>query len=114
MKTAEVFKALGDETRLNIIRLIAAAGNRLCVGMLAQKLGISQPAVSQHLKTLRNAGLIVADREGLHVHYVLADGVLEACGINTAKFLQSIGANLEPETCCELKGDAAQCKALNE
>ncbi len=67
-KMSEVFKALGDQTRLKIIKLLLAP-DKLCVGMIAKKIGISQPAVSQHLKTLKNAGILDANRQGFHVHY---------------------------------------------
>ena len=50
MDTAEIFKALGDGSRLRILKLIATKGNVLCVGYIAKHLGLSQPAVSQHLK----------------------------------------------------------------
>ncbi len=66
----EIFKVLGDQNRLKIIKMILSTGNNLCVGMLAQKLGIAQPSVSQHLKILKTAGLIEGDSE-------LLDRVLE-------------------------------------
>ena len=69
-KSAEVFKALGDPTRLKIIKIIFAANN-VCVGMIAKNLNITQPAVSQHLKILKNAGLVNAQKIGYHVHYSL-------------------------------------------
>lgn len=68
---AEVFKALGDPTRLKIIRLLSSKKHMLCVGDLANKLGITQSAVSQHLKVLKNAGILEAERKGFHVHYTI-------------------------------------------
>ncbi len=41
----------------------------LCVGALACRLGLTQGAVSQHLKILRDAGLVTAERDGYYVHY---------------------------------------------
>ena len=67
---AELFKALGDPTRLKIVRLLSSRHKILCVGALAHKLGITQPAVSQHLKILKNAGILEAHRVGFHVHYI--------------------------------------------
>ena len=66
---SEVFKALGDTTRLKLIRLLAS--NRFCVADLAKKLGVSQPAVSQHLKVLKNIGILTSKREGYFVYYSL-------------------------------------------
>lgn len=68
--SAEVFKALGDPTRLKITKIIFASKN-ICVGMIAKNLNITQPAVSQHLKILKNAGLVNAQKIGYHVHYSL-------------------------------------------
>jgi ArsR family transcriptional regulator len=68
-KMAKVFKALGEPTRLRIIKILASEGGYFCVGALAKKLGISQPAVSQHLKILREAEILDSKRMGFHVHY---------------------------------------------
>jgi ArsR family transcriptional regulator, arsenate/arsenite/antimonite-responsive transcriptional repressor len=67
---AEVFKALGDPTRLEIISLLTESEN-LCVNVIAEKTGMSQPAISQHLKVLKNAGFLDAKKMGMHVHYCL-------------------------------------------
>ena len=67
---AGMFKSLGDLTRLQLIYLLATAGTgKLCVGDIAARLGISQPAVSQHLKALKNEGIVDSQREGFHVYY---------------------------------------------
>ena len=73
---AEIFKALSDPTRLKIIRLLSRKKPMLCVGALAHQLGISQPAVSQHLRVLKNAGILRAHRFGFHVHYVFNPSIL--------------------------------------
>jgi DNA-binding transcriptional ArsR family regulator len=62
-------KALADENRLNIIRMLI--NSDLCVGALAQRLGISKPAVSQHLQVLRKAGLIIGEKRGYWTHYMV-------------------------------------------
>jgi len=60
-------KALADEKRLKIIEMLLS-GN-LCVGALAGHLGISKPAVSQHIQILRKAGLIKGEKLGYWTHY---------------------------------------------
>jgi ArsR family transcriptional regulator len=65
---ASVFKALSDPTRLEIIALLMESQN-LCVNVIAEKTGMSQPAISQHLKVLKNAGFLEAKKMGMHVHY---------------------------------------------
>lgn len=69
------FKALGDETRFKIYLLLAE--KQICVGGLAKALGISESAVSQHLKILRNAGLIKGEKVGYFTHYKVQIEVLK-------------------------------------
>jgi DNA-binding transcriptional ArsR family regulator len=75
-----VYKALGDGTRLRLVKLLAdlEPGDALCVNALAAELGVSQPAVSQHLGVLRAADLVIAERRGYHVHYRLDATALSA------------------------------------
>jgi len=69
---ASTFKALGDLTRLQIIWLLSSdTSGTLGVSELAVRLGISQPAVSQHLKTLKNEGLVESRREGFYIYYTI-------------------------------------------
>jgi len=64
---ALLHKALSVPVRLEIIKLIA---NRpLCVKAITRFLSISQPAVSQHLAVLRQAGLVTGEKRGYMVHY---------------------------------------------
>ena len=68
---AEVFRALSDPTRLRIVKLLTDAGGALCVNALAARLDVTQSAVSQHLRILRQTGLVTAHRHGRWVHYSL-------------------------------------------
>jgi DNA-binding transcriptional ArsR family regulator len=69
---AGTFKALGDLTRLQIIYLLSTdTSGTLGVSELAARLKISQPAVSQHLKTLRTEGLVESRREGFYIYYTI-------------------------------------------
>jgi DNA-binding transcriptional ArsR family regulator len=68
---AELLRALGAPVRLALVHLLEAEAR--CVHELVDALGIAQPLVSQHLKTLRAAGLVVAERDGREVRYRLAD-----------------------------------------
>ncbi len=68
---ASVFKALGDETRLEILALLVGHGE-LCVCDLQQVLGIIQSKTSRHLQYLKHAGLLADRRAGLWVHYRIA------------------------------------------
>jgi DNA-binding transcriptional ArsR family regulator len=67
---AGVFKSLGDFNRLCIIYFLANdETGALGVSDLAGMLGISQPAVSQHLKILKNVRIIASRKEGNHMYY---------------------------------------------
>ena len=65
----ELFKALSVHSRMQIINLIK--DKKLCVNAITSKLGISQSAVSQHLKVLKECDLVISDRYGSIVHYQL-------------------------------------------
>ena len=64
------FTALADPTRLRCLLLLAAEGE-LCVCELTHALDESQPKISRHLATLREAGIVSDRREGLWIHYRL-------------------------------------------
>jgi DNA-binding transcriptional ArsR family regulator len=68
---AETFKALADPTRLRLVQLLSEHKGALCVNALAHRLGVSQSAVSQHLRVLRQVRLVEGERQGYHVHYAL-------------------------------------------
>ncbi|SPL99353.1 Arsenical resistance operon repressor [[Actinomadura] parvosata subsp. kistnae] len=65
---AEVFKALGDPVRLELISMIAAYGEP-CVCDLTKAFDLAAPTISHHLKVLRKAGLIESRRQGTWIHY---------------------------------------------
>jgi len=66
---AWLHKALSVPMRLKILKLLA--GRPLCVNAITRFLAISQPAVSQHLAVLRQAGLVRGRKSGYMVHYSL-------------------------------------------
>ena len=68
---AELFKVFGDSTRIKI--LYALFGAELCVGDIAQLLGMSQTAVSHQLRVLRTNKLVKGRKEGKIVFYSLSD-----------------------------------------
>lgn len=72
---ALTFQALSDATRLRIIWALAAGEQS--VTQLVLSLGVSQPAVSHHLRMLRNLRLVKVRRSGRHSNYVLDDGHID-------------------------------------
>lgn len=67
---APVFNALGDEHRQHIVMLLAAH-KRLNVSQIAERMSLSRPAISHHLKVLRQAELITLERESRENFYRL-------------------------------------------
>jgi DNA-binding transcriptional ArsR family regulator len=76
--SAAAFSALGDPTRRLIFERIAVAKRPASVGRLAAGLSVSRPAVSQHLKVLRSAGLVTHEREGTRRMYRIDHRGIEA------------------------------------
>jgi arsenate reductase len=72
----ELARALAEPLRWRIVELLA--GEQLCVSHLAEELGVAQPLVSHHLKALRAAGLVQAERYRYWTYYRLHPGALRA------------------------------------
>lgn len=74
---ADIFSVVADATRRELLGALLAAygsdvtGGELSVGQLVQKLGVSQPTVSKHLRVLRETGLVTSREEGQHRYYRL-------------------------------------------
>ena len=67
---APAFKALGDPVRLQLMSMIASApGGEACVCDLTPAFDLAGPTISHHLRSLREAGLVIADRRGTWVYY---------------------------------------------
>ncbi len=93
---ARFFKALGDETRLGLVALLARQepGRALCVGRLAEELEVTASAVSQHLRVLKDLGLVHAERRGYRIHYFLDQGRLASY---QAQVREQLGEEFVPE-----------------
>lgn len=68
---AEMFRLLGDGSRLRIV--LACLDGSHAVGALVERVGLSQSLVSHHLRLLRAARLLRAERRGKQIHYSIAD-----------------------------------------
>ena len=71
----KILKALGEPKRFLLLQLMSERG--YCVQALARKSELSESAVSQHLKILREAGLVYGVKKGYYTHYCLDKAVLE-------------------------------------
>ncbi|MDB5353433.1 MAG: putative transcriptional regulator [Planctomycetota bacterium] len=69
--SARLLKAMADPVRLRLLNLLA--GHEVCVCHLHDALNLPQPTVSRHLAYLRKTGLVVGRKDGLWVHYRMAE-----------------------------------------
>ena len=76
-KAGELYKLLGDEVRLRLLRVLAGKHGRLNVTELTAVLGIAQSGVSRHLRLLKEAGLVVEERGGGFSFYRLSPALLD-------------------------------------
>ena len=109
-----VLKAIADETRMKILTLLL--GHSYCVRALARKLELTEATISQHLKVLREAGLLVGEKRSYFMHYDVERAVLHELAQEIEKL-----AEIERETCtpeqggckpsehekCHVKGDCS-------
>jgi len=72
-----LFRALGDDTRLQIVALLAAAREELCACHIEAHFTLGQPTVSHHLRILREAGVVTSERRGSWVYYALDANTLK-------------------------------------
>jgi DNA-binding transcriptional ArsR family regulator len=101
---ARLLKVLSVETRVRIVQLLK--GRALCVNALAARLDVTQGAVSQHLRVMRDAGLVIDEKRGYYVHYRLNEETLAA-------WREEIDKLLDPShgVCTDTKG-ASKCAAM--
>jgi ArsR family transcriptional regulator len=71
VRVAELFRAFSDTSRVQIVSVLVA--REVNVGALAEAVGISESAVSHHLRGLRQMDLVVARRDGKEVYYRIED-----------------------------------------
>jgi DNA-binding transcriptional ArsR family regulator len=104
---AEIFKVLSVDTRVNIIELLKTQGP-LGVKDISSNLGLTPPAISQHLKILKQASLVRSERKGYWIPYSINVEAMESCreildkvctcgcqGTGKFKEQESLKANLE-------------------
>jgi len=100
---ARICKLLSVDTRVRIVQLLK--DRVLCVGAISRRLNVTQGAVSQHLRVMRDAGLVIDEKRGYYVHCRLDEQTL-------AGWRENIDKLLDPKhgACTEKKG-AAKCAA---
>lgn len=90
---SELFRALGDPTRLALVCRLAMADDALAVSDAATCCGVHLSGVSRHLAQLKRAGVVTAEKSGREVRYRLNGAVL-------ANTLRRVADALESSACC--------------
>lgn len=116
-KIAEFYKALGDETRLMIVDMLSE--QEMCVCEIIERLGLSQPAVSHHLKILKHAGILRDTKEGKWIYYSLNMGVFSIVfpgeeGSLLASYAQSLESKLKQSMPSRIRKDPDLCERLTK
>ena len=103
MELGTILKALGEPMRLQIFQSLLQ--RKHCTRSLAKKLGITESAVSQHLKILREAGVVYGERCGYHVHYFPSQEAIDYLAEVFVRMReQSMQLDRDPNVCnCEFR-----------
>jgi DNA-binding transcriptional ArsR family regulator len=88
-KQARIFKVLSVSSRVKMIDLLKTQS--LCVNALARALDITPSAVSQQLRVLRDADIVVAEKKGYFVHYRVNEATLAEWNSITKSLLEDTG-----------------------
>ena len=93
-RLARLFKALGHPARLGILRLLVQRGTCIC-GEIVDELPLAQATVSQHLKVLKEAGLITGRVEGPAVCYCIAPGAISSLHNELSRLAAEAGDDVD-------------------
>ena len=108
MELDRMLKALGEPMRLRIYQ--ALLERKHCVRSLSKKFGVSESAISQHMKVMKEAGLVYGEKFGYHTHYL---PLQEAVDFLTLQFQLMQSASLSVDRCltvcqCEYRKEGEQ------
>ncbi len=92
-----LFQALSEETRVRVVEMLTT--EKRCACQILEKLEISQPTLSHHMRILSEAGLITAEKRGKWVFY----GINEPVFAELKRFVERIGQGTEPCRECQVK-----------
>ncbi|HKG08347.1 MAG TPA: metalloregulator ArsR/SmtB family transcription factor [Pedobacter sp.] len=95
-RLASLLKAMAHPARIAILQQIIAAKACIC-GDLVEELGLAQATISQHLKELKNAGIIQGTIEGVKVCYCIEPKTWALLESQLGAFFKSYDS---PESCC--------------
>ncbi len=105
---ATMIKALGHPARIAIIEYLVKVDTCIC-GDIVNELPLAQPTISQHLKELKNAGLIKGNVEGNSICYCIDEKAID----KLQKYFSTIAAKLEKKKQLLLIIKESKCKVQN-
>jgi ArsR family transcriptional regulator, arsenate/arsenite/antimonite-responsive transcriptional repressor len=108
MHMNEVFKALADPTRREVLRLLRSG--EMTAGELSKRFDMTKPSMSHHFATLKQADLIASRREGQQVYYFLNTTVVEDV---LSLFLDLFGASGAPSSSAVGTSDSTEAGSEN-
>jgi len=88
-RIASIAKALGHPARIAIIEYLMKVNECIC-GDIVNELPLAQPTVSQHLKELKNAGIIKGNIEGNSICYCIDEKAIEILNVYFAKIIDTV------------------------
>lgn len=103
IKKCQLFKVFSNEIRMKILKMLLK--NKFCVSKIVDRLNVSQPTVTQHLKQLQNCGLVKSEKVGFWVHYSANKSGIKKCRNQLKKFIEILESaeecskNCNPEKC---------------
>lgn len=117
-KLIKIFKALSDENRLKILLILSK--RKMCAKGIARHLDLSEPAVSQHIKILKDADIVEGKKIGYHVMYdmnkdafALIKTLLKELEDDSEE-IQSVSVVLPTECQCTCKSKVNKCCQIRE
>lgn len=96
--TVQRLKALADPTRLRVVHVLV--GGRRCVCDLREQVDVAPNLLSHHLRILREAGLVRAERRGRWIDYELDDAALESVAAAVPGSAQATATRASPASTC--------------
>lgn len=108
MDESKMLKALGEPMRFKIFTCLLE--RKHCVRSLSKKLGISESAISQHLKIMKEADLVYGEKFGYHTHFLPKQDSLDVLvNLFTTMQSKSIALDCDMSVCqCEFKKEAKE------
>jgi ArsR family transcriptional regulator len=107
MDKKKILKAIADETRMSILKLLLR--HNYSVRALANELNLTEATISQHLKVMREAGLLTGEKRGYFMHYLVDRTMLR----ELAKEIEAL-ADIEQEACQPANRDDCPAEEKND